>query len=1045
MSSRRLARAAFAIFCIALTAMTAPASVSAAEASTAPLDFARDIRPILSGACFQCHGPDDAHREADLRLDTREGLFADREGAKPFVPGDLTASAAFARITAEDPAERMPPPDSGKSLSPAQIEKLRQWVSQGAPYSEHWAFVPPERPPLPAVQNSAAVRNLIDMFIVARLEQAGLQPSREADRVTLLRRLSLDLIGLPPTIAEVDAFVADTSPAAYEKQVDRLLASPHYGERWGRHWLDAARYADSDGYEKDKPRFVWFYRDWVVQAFNRDLPYDQFVIEQIAGDLLPGATQDQHVATGFLRNSMINEEGGIDPEQFRMEAMFDRLDCIGKGVLGLTIQCSQCHTHKFDPITQHDYYRMFACLNNCHEANIVVYTAAEQARRRELLDSIASIEARLKSELPNWPQRMAAWEASVKENQPTWEVVKPEIEEISAGGQKYQLLEDGSLLACGYAPTKHRAQFTIQTKLEGITAFRLELLNDPNLPLGGPGRSVQGTCALSEFEVDAAPADGSAGATRVKLAAATADVGAAESPLLPYYSDRSDKRRVIGPIEMAVDGDANTAWGVDIGPVRRNLPRKAVFRAEAPVGFAGGTVLTFYLNQNHGGWNSDDNQNHNLGRFRLSITTAADVAADPLPLAVREALGVPAAERSAEQLSAMFSYWRTTVPEWSAANAEIEALWRDHPEGATQLALVERSAPRETHLLERGNFLKPADVVSPGVPGFLNEWPADAPQPRLAFARWLVDRRAPTTARALVNRVWQAYFGTGLVATSEDLGSQCEPPSHPELLDWLAVEFMEAGWSIKHLHRLIATSATYRQSSQVTPELLARDPFNRLLSRGPRQRVEGEVVRDVALFASGLLNPAIGGPSVHPPAPAFLFEPPASYGPKVWNEDKGPDRYRRSLYTFQFRSIPYPMLQTFDAPNGDSACVRRVKSNTPLQALTTLNEPLFVECARALALHTLTQIGSTDDERLRYAFRRCVARPPTADEVKLLTDLLGKQTARFAAEGANPWLLAAADPEHPPELPPGITPAQLAGWTAVARVLLNLDETITKP
>jgi len=1045
MSSRRLARAAFASFCIASTALTVPPAVSAAEASTAPLDFARDIRPILSGACFQCHGPDDAHREADLRLDTREGLFANREGAKPFVPGNVAASTALARITAEDAAERMPPADSGKSLSPAQIEKLRQWVSQGAPYSEHWAFVPPERPPLPAVQNSAAVRNLIDMFIVARLEQAGLQPSREADRVTLLRRLSLDLIGLPPTIEEVDAFVADASPSAYEKQVERLLASPHYGERWGRHWLDAARYADSDGYEKDKPRFVWFYRDWVVGAFNRDLPYDQFVIEQIAGDLLPGATQDQHVATGFLRNSMINEEGGIDPEQFRMEAMFDRLDCIGKGVLGLTIQCSQCHTHKFDPITQHDYYRMFACLNNCHEANIVVYTAAEQARRRELLDSIASIEARLKTELPDWAERMAAWESSVKENQPTWEVVRPQIEEISAGGQKYQLLEDGSLLACGYAPTKHRAQFTIQTKLEGITAFRLELLNDPNLPLGGPGRSVQGTCALSEFEVDAAPADGSSGATRVKIAAATADVGAAESPLLPYYSDRSDKRRVIGPIEMAVDGNGDTAWGVDIGPVRRNLPRKAVFRAEAPLGFHGGTVLTFYLNQNHGGWNSDDNQNHNLGRFRLSITTAADVVADPLPLAVREVLSVPAAERAAEQVAAVFSYWRTTVPEWSAANAEIEALWREHPEGATQLALVEQDSPRETHLLERGNFLKPADVVSPGVPGFLNEWPADARQPRLALARWLVDRRAPTTARALVNRVWQAYFGTGLVATSEDLGSQCEPPSHPELLDWLAVEFMEAGWSVKHLHRLIATSATYRQLSQATPELLARDPFNRLLARGPRQRVEGEVVRDLALAASGLLNPAIGGPSVHPPAPAFLFEPPASYGPKVWNEDKGPDRYRRSLYTFQFRSIPYPMLQTFDAPNGDSACVRRVKSNTPLQALTTLNEPLFVECARALALHTVQQNAATDDERLRYAFRRCVARAPTKDEVKLLTDLLSKQTARFAADGANPWLLAAADPEHPPELPAGVSPAQLAGWTAVARVLLNLDETITKP
>ncbi|MGD9645847.1 MAG: PSD1 and planctomycete cytochrome C domain-containing protein [Pirellulales bacterium] len=1018
---------------------------NAAAAEAAPLNFARDIRPILSGACFQCHGPDETHREADLRLDTREGLLADRDGAKPFVPGDPAASAALERITSADPAERMPPAESGKSLTPAQIDKLRQWVVQGAEYSEHWAFVPPVRPPLPAVQDSSSVRNLIDMFVIARLEQAGLSPQPEADRVTLLRRLSLDLIGLPPTIEEVDAFVNDSDPAAYEKQVERLLASPHYGERWGRHWLDAARYADSDGYEKDKPRFVWFYRDWVVQAFNRDLPYDQFIIEQVAGDLLPGATQDQHVATGYLRNSMINEEGGIDPEQFRMEAMFDRLDCLGKGVLGLTIQCAQCHTHKFDPLAQRDYYRMFACLNNCHEANITVYTPEEQTRRQAILEQIAAIEARLQAAAPDWPRRLAAWESSVAGDQPAWQVVRPEIEEISAGGQKYQLQEDGSLLACGYAPTKHRAQFTIRTDLQGITAFRLELLNDPNLPHGGPGRSIQGTCALTEFEVDAAPADGSAGATRVKIAAATADVSPAEAPLLPYYDDRSKKRRVTGPIEMAIDGNGDTAWGIDVGAPRRNEPRKAVFRAEAPIGFAGGTVLTFYLNQNHGGWNSDDNQNHNLGRFRLSITTAPDVVADPVPRRVREILEVPAGERSPEQIATVFSYWRTTVPEWSEANAEIEALWGEHPDGTTQLTLVERGASRETHRLERGDFLKPAEAVEPGVPDFLNDWPASDEPPRLALARWLVDRQAPTTARAFVNRIWQAYFGTGLVATSEDLGSQCEPPSHPALLDWLAVEFMDSGWSVKQMHRLIATSATYRRSSQVTPELLARDPFNRLLARGPRQRVEGEVVRDVALAASGLLNPELGGPSVHPPAPAFLFEPPASYGPKVWIEDTGPNRYRRSLYTFQFRSIPFPMLQTFDAPNGDSACVRRVKSNTPLQALTTLNEPLFVECARALALRTVREGGATDDERMTFAFRCCVARRPSDDEVALLTALLDKQTERFTADGARPWLLATSDPEHPPELPAGVTPAQLAGWTAVARVLLNLDETITKP
>jgi len=996
-----------------------------------PVDFKRDIRPILSNSCFLCHGPDDKRRKGDLRLDLREAAFQAKDGKQPFAPGKPEASEALRRILTSDKDDHMPPAKSGKQLSAKQIELIRKWIQQGAKWSEHWSFVPPERPALPP----AAGQNPVDAFIRARLAREGLSPAPEAGRETLLRRLNLDLVGLPPTAEELDAFLADRRPDAYERQVDRLLASPHYGERWARHWLDAARYADSDGFEKDKPRFAWFYRDWVINALNRDLPYNQFVIEQIAGDLLPQATQDQIVATGFLRNSMINEEGGVDPEQFRMEAMFDRMDAIGRGILGLTIQCAQCHSHKYDPLTQEDYYRMFACLNNSHEANVTVYTPAELMEREAVLRGIREIEEDLRHRCPDWKERMRAWEASVRDDQPHWTVVRPDVDDISTGGQKYLPMDDGSFLAQSYAPTKHRVKMIGKVALEEVTGFRLELLTDPNLPCGGPGRSIKGTGALSEFEVEAGPADGSAKPQKVKLVSATADVEAPEAPLEAIFDDKSNKKRLTGPVAFAIDGKDDTAWSVDIGPGRRNAPRKAVFVPEKPIAFKGGAVLVFYLKQNHGGWNSDDNQTCNLGRFRLSVTSAPAPKADPLPAAVRAILAQPEDQRTPAQDATVFSTWRTLVPEWKEENDRIEGLWKKHPEGTTQLALEERDRLRPTHLLERGDFLKPKAAVTPGVPGFLNPLPQGQPVNRLTFARWLVDRKAPTSARAIVNRVWQSYFGTGIVATSEDFGSQAEAPSHPELLDWLSVEFMEKGWSLKTLHRLIVTSATYRQSSKVLPEAFVRDPSNRLLARGPRFRVEGEIVRDIALAASGLLNPKVGGPSVCPPAPGQLFQPPVSYGPKVWKEAMAGDRYRRGLYTFRYRSVPYPALQAFDTPVGEASCVRRSRSNTPLQALTTLNEPLFVECAQALAAKILTDGGAGDPERLAYAFRRCVGRLPSDHERKVLLEFLDRQKENLAPAPDRIRELSGAKGEAAPER---------GAWTALARVLLNLDETITK-
>jgi Protein of unknown function (DUF1553)/Protein of unknown function (DUF1549)/Planctomycete cytochrome C len=1013
--------------------------------------YERDIRPILAENCFACHGPDDAAREANLRLDMAIGQ--DQSDSHPSEEpagiaqvvniNDPAASELLRRIQHSDPDIRMPPPATGRQLDAAHVELLRAWIAQGARVETHWAYQPVIRPPLPVIKNKAWARNEIDYFVMAKLEEKGMEPSPEAAGSTLLRRLSMDLTGLPPPVADSQKLSQPFADELYSQELERLLASPHFGERWARWWLDAARYADSDGFEKDKPRRVWMYRDWVIHALNQDLPYDQFIIRQIAGDLLPNATQDDRVATGFLRNSMLNEEGGIDPEQFRMEAMFDRIDAVGKAVLGLTVQCAQCHSHKYDPISHAEYYQLFAFLNNCHEGQITVYTDEQLAQWDQTRRIIDALEEELKAQDPAWKERMSAWEASLSGNPTHWNALELEPVGETSGGQKHYLLDDRSILAQGYAPTQPVVEFSYDKYMSDVAAVKIELLCDPNLPHGGPGRSIYGTGALTEFTVLAAPQSEPEKLEEHPFSAATADVNPPECELDPIFDDQSGRRRVTGPIAYAWDRQDTTAWTWNIGPGRSNVPHEAVFRLQKPIRSRGGVRLLFKIAQQHGGWNSDDNQTNNLGRFRISVSDSADAEADAIPKRIRNILALPKAERTPAMDREVFSYWRTLHPPWRDTNRRLEALWQSHPQGDTQLVLIERDKPRVTQRLERGNFLKPVEAVEPDVPAFLHGLPADAPRNRLTFARWLVDQRSPTTARSLVNRIWQAYFGTGLVATAEDLGNQASYPTHQELLDYLASELMERGWSQKHIHRMIVHSATYRQSSQVDPRQIQHDPDNRWLARGARFRVDAETVRDIGLSVSGLLTPRIGGPSVFPPAPAFLFQPPASYGPKTWVEDRGPDRYRRGMYTFRFRSVPHPALTNFDAPNGDVACVRRVRSNSPLQALTSLNEELSIECARALGTRILSEGGDDDSSRLGFAFYCVLGRAPQDREREVIQSFLTAQREMFTLHPGDAEQLVFSSPvDHADKF--ALSVAEKAAWTEIGRVLLNLDETITR-
>lgn len=990
----------------------------------AEVDFLRDVQPILAEHCTQCHGVDEESRQGGLRLDVREdALRGGDSGVSALSPQSPEESSLLQRIRAEHESELMPPPELNNPLNESQIAILDAWIREGAPYANHWAF---EVPTKAAIPENARDLHPIDFFVRSRLTDLGLQPAPRAEPELLARRLYLDVIGLPPSPEEVDEF----AKLGLEAVLEKLLASERYGEKWARHWLDIARYSDTNGYEKDVRREQWVYRDWVIRALNQDMPYDQFVIEQIAGDLLPNATQDQIIATGFLRNSMINEEGAIVPEQFRMVEQFDRMDCIGKGILGLSLQCAQCHTHKFDPITHEEYYGLFHYINNTYEAQSWVYTPEQLGEIEAIRNEVASWELRIREAIPDWQQQIASWEAEVKQQQVQWTPVQAtELGSVSGLNHPAQQ-PDHSLLMLGHGSGEIYVKAI--PDLKGTTGLRLEILTHGDLPFTGPGRSSVGSWGLSEIEITAKTPDSNEW-QKLTLANASADFSEPETL-------HGDAKKSHGPVKNIIDGDHATLWKADRGPGRRNQPSVSIVQFQQPLDLPAGTELRIALHMTD-----------MIGCCRISLTTAPNPVAPGVEYAAILAMESAPEARTVQQQEAIFTGWRLATlqspvegqPHW---NEELAKVWQRFPKAPTSvlhLASRPNHYQRETRLLERGAWDRPTHPVHEQTPAALHAMQATDEPPRLTFARWLVDRRSPLAARVAVNRVWQAIFGEGLQETSEDFGTRSPLPEHRELLDWLAVEFMEQSWSHKKLLRLILTSDTYQQSSRVSPESLERDPRNRYLSRGPRFRADAEVLRDIALTASGLISYKMGGPGVIPPVPQNVLDYNYVY-PSYWTPAEGSERYRRTVYGFRKRSMPDPVLNSFDGPNGDLACARRPRSNTPLAALASLNEVIFVEAARALALRVLREAGPSDEERIERGFLLCTSRAPSPQEVATMLDFIKEQRQRVADGWLNPREVATGNAATLPQLPPATTPQDAAVWTMVARILLNLDETLCK-
>ncbi len=1009
-------------------------------ARAAAVDFNRDIQPLLSENCYHCHGPDAKARKAELRLDTREGAFRVQDGVAVVKPGDSKASELIERIFTGDEEEVMPPKKSNRVLTAAQKELLRRWVDEGAKWGEHWAFVAPNRPAVPEVSAQVSAlsaqkdgaglstmhwarsTNPIDAFVLTRLAQEKIVPQPEAPPEKLCRRLYLDLTGLPPTAEELDAFLqsAIRNPqSAVESLVDKLLASPRYGERMAWEWLEAARYADTNGYQGDPTRAMWYWRDWAVGAFNRNLPFDQFTVEQIAGDLLPEPKHDQLIATGFHRNHMINGEGGRIAEESRVDYVQDRVETTGTVWLGLTLNCCRCHDHKYDPFTQREYYQLSAYFNSIDEtgrndagglANPILSFASEEQKAR--LAELAQKEKEANKAKADVEKRIGTDAASLEKLLGTdgklpgakWQPLKPD-EIYSANGATLTLLDDGSIRASGKNPKMDDYNVTINTTLGGITAFKLEALPDDSFVNKGPGRSDNGNFVLTEVSLQ----DGGA---PVVLNAVSADFSQG------------------GFSAKAVFDGSKKGWAVMPQFGREHM---LVFAADKPLPNGGTRALGFRLSFGFG-------REHTLGRFRISATTDNPALLRPVPDAIRSVIAKPAKDRTKRERDELTAFQSETSPELAAANKAVEAARKAKSDFEKSLprtmVMREREQPRETFILVKGAYNQYADKVEHGVPAKLAALPADAPKNRLALARWLVAPENPLTARVTVNRFWQQFFGTGLVKSADNFGLQADPPSHPELLDWFAVEFRESGWDVKKLVKLIVTSAAYRQSSHVAAGMAERDPDNRLLARGPRHRLPSWMLRDQALAVSGLLVDKPGGPPVKTYQPPGIWEE-ATFGKITYAQDHGEALYRRSLYVFWRRIVGPTMF--FDVANRQNCTVKLAQTNTPLHALITLNETTYAEAARALAQRTLLSPGG-DAARIGAMFRRCTARFPSENESRvLLARLKSLRGAYVQDSGAAGKVLAVGESKPDPSL----TPGELAAWTGIASLVLNLDEALS--
>jgi hypothetical protein len=1013
------------------------------SSAAAAVDFDREIRPILSDNCFTCHGPDSGKRMAKLRFDTSDGgAFAN----SVIIPGNSAGSHLYQRISAPDAAKRMPPAYSGHTLTPQQIEAIKLWIDQGAKWQKHWAFEAPVRPELPAAKEPGWDKNPIDRFVLAKLVEEGLKHSSEADKATLLRRVTYDLTGLPPTIAELNAFLADKSPDAYEKRVDALLASPRYGERMATQWLDLARYADTHGYHIDSSRDMWHWRDWVIDAFNRNMPYDRFTIDQLAGDLIPNATLEQKLASGFNRNHMINFEGGAIPEEYQVEYVVDRLEATSTTWMGLTMGCARCHDHKYDPIPQKDFYRFFAFFNNVSEKGLdgrngnaepflQLPTAAQKARQDELKAAIAAHEkalpeATVSKQQSDWEQQaLAAFQALGRDGLAAHYEFDGSLAD-SSGHYLYGRVTHGDLTYSNGAVDRGadfdgetHAVFGHIAALENAKpfsiAFWLKVNNKPAEPVFQQGNSI--SVWLDDFEL-------------------------------------SGVQQRVPRVYVSLNG--NTIRTQNRLPWPDNMNHIVLSRDDSG-------KLTILVNgqpapTEPAAAKAPDNSNpiFEIDRFKGKIDdlriynrtlTAQEIAYLNSKEPLRAILNILPDKRSKEQKAWIRNYYltqaapagdRQTWAELNALKADEKKLTAEIPTTMVMSELTDK--PRETFILARGDYRNQTDKVTPGVPTVLPPLPEGAPANRLSLAKWLVDPANPLTARVAVNRYWQMYFGFGIVKTAENFGAQGDPPVNQPLLDWLATEFIRSGWDVKAMQRLIVTSSAYKQSSRVTPELVEKDPENRYLARGPRFRLPAEMIRDGDLYLSGLLKEQTGGAPVNPYQPKGVWEEIAfgdGFTSQSYTQGHGDDLHRRSLYTFWKRTAPPPEMITFDTPSREKCAARRTITNTPLEALVLLNDATYVEAARSLAERMMLEGGKTPANRIEFGFRAATAREAQPKELAVLRDTLNAELLEYKQHEDRAQALL-KNGEAP--LNPKLDRSELAAWTTVASMILNLDETMTK-